>query len=168
MKSIRVRLLLAGLAVVLGMFLAKSQAADDTPPPPMHHHGWGMGDGHMIGFWARKLNLTDEQKTQMKAVLQKEHPTMRPLFHQEHEIEMQLRQYAQGTFDEAKVRGLATQKAQVDAELTVQKTRIHNELYQLLTPEQQTQLKQMQAEHEAHMQQRMQEHLQGQTPPAQQ
>ena len=36
MKSIRVRLLVAALAVLLGGAIAKSQTADATPPPPRH------------------------------------------------------------------------------------------------------------------------------------
>ena len=76
-----------------------------------------------------------------------------------------LRQYEQGIFDEAKVRALATQQAQAHIEMTVAQTRIHNEMFQLLTPEQQTQLKAMQARHEARMQERMQQHA-NQAPPA--
>jgi protein CpxP len=156
MKSIRFRLLIAALAVLMGSTIARSQASDDaTPAPPPHEHMAGMGGGHMMGFFAKKLNLTDEQKTQMKAVMQKEHPTMKPLFQQQHQIDQQLRQYVEGPYDEAKVRALATQKAQVEVELTVAQTRVHNELYQLLTPDQQTQLKQMKANHESHMREHM-------------
>jgi Spy/CpxP family protein refolding chaperone len=156
MKSFRFRLLIAALAVLMGSAIAKSQTvtADAPPTPPMHGHGFGMDD-HMMGFFAKQLNLTDEQKTQMKAVMQKEHPAMKPLMQQQHQIERQLRQYVEGTYDEAKVRALATQKAQVDVELTVAQTRVHNELYQLLTTDQQAQLKEMEANHEA----RMQEHM---------
>jgi Spy/CpxP family protein refolding chaperone len=162
MKSFRFRLLIAALAVLMGSAIAKSQTvtADAPPPPPMHGHGFGMDD-HMMGFFAKQLNLTDEQKTQMKAVMQKEHPAMKPLMQQQHQIERQLRQYVEGTYDEAKVRALATQKAQVDVELTVAQTRVHNELYQLLTTDQQAQLKEMEANHEARMQQHMK-----QAPPA--
>ncbi len=167
MKSIRFRILIAAVAVLLGMTIAKSQAADDAPPPPpMHGHGYGMGHDHMMGFFAKKLNLTDDQKAQMKAVMHKEHPTMKPLFEQQHQIDLQLRQYVEGTYNEAKVQALATQKAQIQAQLTVAETRIHNELYQVLTPDQQSQFKQMQADHEARMQQHMQEHLRQAEPPA--
>jgi len=83
---------------------------------------------------------------------------MKPLFQQEHQIDVQLRQYVEGNFDAAKVQALAAQKAQIQAQLTVAQTRIHNELYQVLTADQQAQLKQMEANHEARMQQRMQEH----------
>jgi periplasmic protein CpxP/Spy len=157
MKSIRFRLMIAALAVLMGSTIARSQTADAAPAPPMHEHMAGMGGGHMMGFFAKKLNLTDEQKAQMKAVMQKEHPAMKPLFQQQHQIDQQLRQYVEGPYDEAKVRTLATQKAQLEVELTVAQTRVHNELYQLLTPDQQTQLKQMKADHESRMRQHMHE-----------
>lgn len=157
MKSFRFRLLIAALAVLMGSVVARSQSTEDTAtaPPPMHH-GMAMGmHEHMMGFFAKQLNLTDDQKTQMKAVMQKEHPTMKPLMQQEHQIDLQLRQYVEGSFDQAKVETLAAQKAQIQAQLTIAQTRIHNQLYQLLTPDQQSQVKQMEAKHEARMQQRM-------------
>ena len=167
MKSIRFRLLIAMLAVLLGSAIAKSQTAEDAPPPPpMHGHGHHMGD--MDHFIFAKLNLTDEQKTQARAVLQKEHPTMQPLMQQEHQLDLQLRQYVEGNYDEAKVQALAAQKAQVQQQITIQRTRIHNELYQLLTADQKTQLKQLEAAHEQKMQERMQRHMQGQQPPQEQ
>jgi len=162
MKSIRFRLLVAAMAVLLGTAIAQSQTSDDAAPaPPMHHaHAYGHGGyGHEgeMGFFFHALNLTDAQKAQMKTLMQKEHPAMKPLFQQSHQIDEQLRQYAQGTYDEAKVRALAAQKAQVEVEMTVQKTRIHNEMFQLLTTDQQAQLKEIQARHEARMQKHMQE-----------
>lgn len=156
MKSFCNRLLIAALAIAMGSVMAKSQTADAAtpPPPPAHSHAYGMHE-HMMGFLAKKLNLTDEQKTQMKAIMQKERPTMKPLFQQQHQIDLQLRQYVEGNYDEAKVQALATQKAQIQAQLTVAETRVHNQLYALLTPDQQSQLKEMEAKHEAHMQERM-------------
>ena len=161
MKSFRYRLLVAALAVVLGSVIAKSQTTDAPPSPPMHgHHEFGMG-GPRMEFFAKQLNLTDDQKAQAKAIMQKEHPAMKPLMQQEHQIDQQLRQYVEGPYDAAKVQALAAQKAQVQTQITVNETRIHNELYQLLTADQQSQLKQMQANHEA----RMQKHM-NQAPPA--
>lgn len=155
MKSFTNRLLIAALAVAMGSAMAKSQTADAAPaPPPAHEHAYGMHE-HMMGFFAKKLNLTDEQKTQMKVVMQKERPTMKPLMQQQHQIDLQLRQYVEGSFDEAKVQALAAQKAQIQAQLTVAETRVHNQLYALLTPDQQSQVKEMEARHEARMQERM-------------
>jgi Spy/CpxP family protein refolding chaperone len=156
MNSIRFRFLLAALAVVLATTLAQSQTSDAAPPPPMHGPD-GFGMHHMLDYFTKALNLTQDQQTQAKATIQKEMPTLKPLFQQEHQIQLQLRQYAEGTYDAAKVQALAQQKAQIQAQLTVQETRVHNELYQLLTPDQQTQLKQLQATHEARWQKHMQE-----------
>ena len=79
---------------------------------------------------------------------------------QERQIDTQLRQYVEGTYDAAKVQGLAAQKAPIHIQLEVAHTRIMNELYQLLTTDQRSQLKQMEANREARMQQHM-----GQEPP---
>jgi periplasmic protein CpxP/Spy len=154
MKTIRNRFLIAALAVVFGTALANSQtAADAPPPPPMHGHEFGMF--HMVGFYAKNLDLTDAQKAQMKEIIEKERPTIEPLMKQSHQIEQQLHQYEEGTYTESKVRPLATQQSKVELELTVQRTRIHNELYQVLTADQQAKLKEIEAEHQARMQQHM-------------
>jgi Spy/CpxP family protein refolding chaperone len=152
MKSIRFRLLIAAMAILLGTVVAQSQTAAEAPaPPPMHGHGhWGHG-GDMMGFFADYLST----------IMQKEHASMKPLMQQMRQTHEALRQYEQGTFDEAKVRTIAAQQAQLEVEFTVAKTRIHNEMFQLLTPEQQTKMKEMQARHEA----RMAKHTH-QTPPA--
>jgi len=156
MRSFCLRFLIAALAVLLGSALMRAQTAEDSPPPSaMHGRAFGGGGGPMMGFFAKKLNLTDDQKAQMKAIMQKEHPAMKPLFEQQHQIDLELRQYAEGTFDAAKVQALATQKAKVQAQLTVAENRIHNELYQILTSDQQAQLRQMEADHEARMEERM-------------
>jgi Spy/CpxP family protein refolding chaperone len=167
MKSFRFRLSIAVLAILLGSAIARSQTTADTPPPPPGHgHEFGMGGpGPMMGFFAKQLNLTDEQKTQMKAIMQKEHPAVKPLMQQGHQIDQQLRQYVEGTYDAAKVQALAAQKAQIQVQLTVAETRIHNELYQTLTADQQSQFKQMEANHEARMQSRAN---QAPPPPAEQ
>jgi Spy/CpxP family protein refolding chaperone len=157
MKPIRFRLLIASMAVLLASLVANAQTSDDAaPPPPMHGyaHAYGMHD-HMMGFFSKALNLTDDQKAQMKAILQKEHPAMKPLMQQERQIDAQLRQYVEGTYEDVKVRALAAQKSQVQIELTVAETLTHNELYQVLTTEQRAQLKEMEAKHEARMQAHM-------------
>ena len=160
MRSIFSRLLIAAAAVLLGTALVQSQTTDDStaaPPAPMHHsHEFrrsGFG-GPTMGFFADKLGLTDAQRVQMKTIMEKERPAMKPLFAQNRAIEQQLHQYAEGSYDEAKVRTLATQQAQIQADLTVQKTRIHNEMFQVLTPDQQAQLKELEASRAARRQAR--------------
>ena len=160
MKSIRFRFLVAALAMLLGTAVVNAQTADSSSAPSPHEHGMGMGmeghEGHMMGFFAKYLDLTDAQRTQMKAVMQKEHATMKPLMQQVHQLDQQLRQYVEGTYDDPKVQALVSQQAQSLVQMKVQETRVHNELYQLLTPDQQTKMKDFEAQHE----QRMQKHMQ--------
>lgn len=156
MKSFSFRLLVAALAVTLGAALAHSQTSDtQAPPPHAYKHGFGPA-GHMIAFYSKVLGITDAQKAQMKTVLQNEHATMKPLMQQAHQLEQQLRQYEEGAFDQAKVQALVSQQAQTLVQLKVEEARIHSELYQLLTPDQQAQLKQFEANRAARMQQRTQ------------
>jgi periplasmic protein CpxP/Spy len=160
MKSIRFRLLVAALAVMLGGAIAKSQTSDaTTAPPSTHAHAWGA-HGHMMGFPFKQLDLTDTQRTQVKEVMQKEHATVKPLMQQMHTMQQQLKQYSEGTYDDAKVQALVAQQAQTLVQLKVQETRIHSEIYQLLTADQQAKLKEIEGNREA----RMQQHMQGAGP----
>jgi Spy/CpxP family protein refolding chaperone len=162
MKSIRFRLFVAALAVMLGGAIAKSQTADSTTAPPSTHpHTWGMR-GHMMGFPFKQLDVTDAQRAQIKAVMQKEHSTMQPLMQQVHTMQQQLKPYSEGTYDEAKVQALVAQQSQTLVQLKVEETRIHNEIYQLLTTDQQSKLKEIEANREA----RMQQHMHGAAPAA--
>lgn len=158
MKSIRLRFFAAFLAVMLGTVIANSQTADSTAaPPPMHGPGMFGIDHHMIEFFSKFLDISDAQKTQMKAVLQKERTTMQPLMQQQHQLDEQLMQYVQGTYNETKVQEVVSAQSATLVQVKVEETRIHNELYQLLTPDQQTKLKEFMANREARMQQHMQD-----------
>lgn len=152
MKTSQFKIAAIVAAVVMTAAFALSQTVTRT-----HYHGHGMFGGHMLGFPAHALNLSDAQRTQMKAVMTKEKPTLSPLFKQMAGVRSQLRQLAMSdNFDEGKARELATQQTQAMTELTVQKARIQSELYQLLTPDQKTKLSQLMQERE----QRFQQHAQ--------
>jgi Spy/CpxP family protein refolding chaperone len=155
MKPFRFRLLIAAIAVLLASVVANSQTISSDAPPPrrVHAHQMGRG-GPMMGFFAKQLNLTDDQKAQMKTIMQKNHTTLKPLMQQSRQIDQQLRQYVMGSYDDGAVQKLAAQKAQIEAQLTVAQTRIHSQLFQILTPDQRTKAKQLAADHEARMQQR--------------
>ena len=155
MKSIRSRFLIAAIAVLFTIVIANSHSQTAEAAPPMHEHGFGHGE-HMLEFFTDYLSLTDTQQAQAKSIMQKEHATLKPLMQQLHQTEQQLRQYDLGAYDEAKVRALAAQESQAQVELTVQKTRIHSELFQLLTPDQQAKMKQFEANRDARMAKHMQ------------
>ena len=59
----------------------------------------------MLGFYMHKLDLTDAQQAQVKAIMAKEKPTFQPLMQQMAQGHAQLRDLViNGGFDEAKVR----------------------------------------------------------------
>ena len=153
MQSNRFRILLAVLAVTLMTAVGFSQTVVKAAGPG--HRGGGFG-GPMMGMFADYLDLTDAQRAQMKDIMTKEKPTIKPLMQQLSQSHQQLRQLeSAGTFDEAKVRALATQQAQTMTELTVQKARIKSELMQVLTPDQKDKM----AKFETRRQARLQKHF---------
>ena len=143
MKSARTAMFAAAV-VLLALAFAAAQG--------MHGHG-GHGDfNHMLGFFTDYLDLSADQQSQIKAIWAKEKPTLEPLWKQEHQnrADMHALQLS-GPFDEAKTRALATQQAQTQIELEVQHARVMSEMMQVLTPDQKTNLSQMQAKHQARM-----------------
>lgn len=133
MKLTRNKILVGIFAVLLVGAAALSQTVSGSG----RTWGHGFSRGHRLAFFTHYLDLTDAQQTQIKTILEKEKPTIQPLFEQIGEGRKQLRVLEQSdTFDEAKVRVLVAQNSQAINELIVQKARIHSELFQVLTPEQ--------------------------------
>lgn len=155
MKSIYIRVLSVGAALLIGVALLFAQG--------MHHHGGSDAMfGHMLGYYADALDLTSAQQDQIKAIWEKEKPTMKPLMQQVHQGKAAMRALASsGTFDEAKTRALATQNAQAAIELEVQHARVQSEMMQVLTPDQKTKFEQLEAKHESRMHKHMSD-----TPPS--
>jgi Spy/CpxP family protein refolding chaperone len=148
------------LAVVLALTMVAAVAVSQTVKRA-HMRGNGMFGGPMMGFYMHQLDLTDAQKTQLKAIMTKEKPALQPLMQQMAQGHAQVRDLViNGGYDEAKVREMATQQTQTMTELTVQYARIGSEMVQVLTPEQKTKLTTLISQHE----QRMMNRMQGKTP----
>jgi len=149
MKSIYVRVLSVGAALMIGAALLFAQG--------MHGHGGPDGDfAHMLNFYADALDLTSTQQDQIKAIWQKEKPTLKPLMQQMHQNHLAMNALAEsGSFDEAKAQALATQHAQTSIALEVEHARIHSEMLQVLTTDQKTKFQQLEAKHEARMERHM-------------
>jgi len=151
MKSTFAKASVALLALTLLAAAALSETQQHR-----HWHRGGMWAG--LGFYGHQLGLSDAQKAQVKDIMTKERPTLRPLFQQLAQSRMQLQQYqASGNFDEAQVRAMAAQQAQVMTELTVQRARIQSEVIKVLTPEQKTKLAELQNQRMQRFQQRLQQ-----------
>ena len=151
MKSTRIRILTIGAAVMLAVAAAIAQG--------MHGHGGPGGDFHRM---LKQLDLTTDQKAQVKAIWEKEKPTMQPLMQQMRQNHQSMKALeTSGPFDEVKTRVLATQNAQTMVELQVEHVRIKSEIMQVLTPDQKAKMAQIEAQHESHM-----GHMKGMAPPS--
>jgi periplasmic protein CpxP/Spy len=141
MKSTRIRILTIGAVVMLAMAAAIAQGP----------HGFGGPGGEFHGM-LRQLDLTSDQKAQVKAIFEKEKPTLQPLMQQmeQNRTAMSTLQ-ASGPFDEAKTTALATQNSQTMIQLEVEHQRIKSEIMQILTADQKAKLAQIEANHAAHM-----------------
>jgi periplasmic protein CpxP/Spy len=133
----------AMLAVLLcgTVMFSYAQQTDSGAAPAWagHRHGGQMG------YMFKKLNLTDAQKAQVKSIMQANRATNRPLMQQmaQNRLAM-LTATSNGAFDQAKVTALATQQAQLMAQMAVQRETIQHQIYtQVLTPEQQATANQM-------------------------
>jgi protein CpxP len=147
---------LATLALVMAMAGGAAVAQDATTTAPAHPHGdrafGGPGfGGPMFGF-GHQLGLTDAQKAQMKEIMTKERPTLKPLMQQAGQGQAQLRQLElSGNFNEEQARAIAMQQTQAMADLSVQRARIEAEMIQVLTPDQKAKLTQMWQRREQHL-----------------
>jgi protein CpxP len=158
MKLSGFKILAAVLAVSLFAAVAFSQTVVNTTQGSGHRRsGPGFG-AHMLGFYTDYLDLTDAQQAQMKDILAKEKPTIRPLMQQLAQSRQQMRALEQaGPFDEAKVRAIANQQSQTMTELMVQKARIKSEMVGVLTQDQKDKMAKFEAKRQARFQKRAQQ-----------
>jgi len=93
---------------------------------------------------ANDLNLSDEQRTQIKTILQTERPAIQTLVHKFEAQNDQL--HAKGSFDEAYVRSVAQQQSASYADALVEREKVRSEIMAVLNPDQQQKLKQLTTE----------------------
>ena len=97
----------------------------------------GKGSGRHFARLARALDLTDAQKTQVKAILETEREKVAPLRQKLAETREKIRRAVEATpFDEAAVRSLASSQNETRTELMVSRARVKSQIFALLSPEQ--------------------------------
>ena len=112
------------------------------------HRGMGGGPEEMIEHISQALSLTDAQKEQVKAAFEAQRPIEEQRRAKLDDIRKQIdTATANGQFDEAVVRELANQQAQVQADQMVDHLRMHSKLYSLLTAEQKAKADQLMKQH---------------------
>jgi Spy/CpxP family protein refolding chaperone len=138
-------LVIAGIAaLVIGATIFA--LAQGHPGMGQRMHGGGPQD--MIEHISRELNLTDAQKEQAKAIFEAQHAVEEERHAKLEELRKQIdAATANGQFDEATVRPLASQQAQLMTDEMVDHLRMHSKLYALLTAEQRTKADQMMKRH---------------------
>lgn len=162
MKNKTLMILFSTMLFFAGANWALAQQPNPGPPPPgvqgpgPAHPGWhgphhrfgpqAMGvRAFLRGRLAERLNITDEQRDQIRALLKDQRSKDRPLLESLRETRTQLREATRfGQFDENSVRTLAQQQAQAMTDLLVSRERLKSRVYALLTPEQQNQLQELQ------------------------
>lgn len=96
-----------------------------------------FGGGPMMGRMFKNLDLTDQQRTEIKKVLETERSIMQPIHQQLRENREALDTATKdGQFNEAEVTSLAEKQGDLMAQMIVSRERVQSQIWQILTPEQ--------------------------------
>jgi Spy/CpxP family protein refolding chaperone len=128
-------------ALLLATVVGFSQQGRPPGPPPGGGFRGGPGPRNGLGPLARDLNLSDEQKAQIKKItdsFEESTKALRDQLRTLHESEPD--PLNGGTFDEAAVRAAAQARANVQVELEVAHARLMSQVSAVLTTEQKAQL----------------------------
>ncbi len=121
--------LLAAAIVAGGLLIAHAANPDRSP-------GLG-GHGPLLPRLARKLALTGDQRQQIKAVLVADKDPIISVLTRLHDAHKQLREAIEADHATAdSVRAAAAQVAAVEADLAVERLKLHDQIVPLLTPDQ--------------------------------
>ncbi len=113
------------------------RAADNPAQAPLR--------GQLLQRLAAKLNLTAEQKAQIKSVLSGEKDTLAPLLGQLHEARTNLRAAIRASdANETSVRAASAKVASAEADLAVERMKLYGKIAPILTEAQRQQLSEMQ------------------------
>ena len=117
---------------------------------PEGRHGFG-GPGFGRGFEGRgplaDLNLSTEQREQVRAIFERHKEEFKSAGEKMEAARSAQRAAVDAVpFDESEIRSRTTEVANAEAEMAILRARVNGEVFQVLTPDQQTQLKERQAE----------------------
>lgn len=115
------------------------------------------------GAFMHGLDLTEAQRDRIFEVRHAAAPTLREKGKEAYAARKALREASKpGAFDEAKVREASAKLAQAQADLTVERLRVQQQMYAVLTPEQRTKVEQAKERRGKHF--HGQHHLKGERP----
>jgi len=161
-KTFKVSLAAGFVAVVLAAGSALVMAQDGHmprrgpgpgmggPPPggQMRGPGGPMGMGFGPGF--RELDLSDDQKAQVKSIVDSHQAEFKAVGDKMRAAREGMRALIEAdTLDEAAVRAKSVEVAAAEADAAILNAKVRSQTLQLLTAEQQAKLKELQASREA-------------------
>ena len=142
------------LIVVAGSAMVMAQGPGSRGPR-------GGGPGFGGGLPLREVSLTEAQRTQVQQLVQKHRDGTRALMASALKAREAQRQAVEAIpTNESAIRAAAAALADVEADLAVQQAQLQNEIFNVLTPEQQQQLQKVRADREARMKERAQQRSQ--------
>jgi periplasmic protein CpxP/Spy len=131
MKNIKLLTIATAAAIIAGGLT--SAPAQDTNSVA----GTGPRHGHVLRRIAEKLNLTDSQKSQIKAVWAGEKDTLKSLSGRLRDARKNLRAAIHANdANEADVRAASAKVAGVEADLAVERMKLYGKIAPILTDEQ--------------------------------
>jgi Spy/CpxP family protein refolding chaperone len=142
------------IALLAGPAIAQEAGRAPEGARPRVHRG--MHGRVMPGLPLRALDLTDAQREQVRGIMTARQPEFRAL----HERLRTTRQAEQAAVtrvpvDENEVRTRVSELSAVQADLAVLRARVHEQIFQVLTPEQQAKAKTIAAERQKRRSERM-------------
>ncbi len=135
---------IAGAILLMAALAAFSQGQDGPRRGFPGGPGGARRDG--VGLLPRDLNLTDDQKTQIKKITDSFEESTKSLRDQLKTLHETEPDPFSGTFDEAAVRAAAEARAKLDIELSVARAKLMSQIAAVLTTEQKAQLAAKRAE----------------------
>jgi len=132
-------------------------------PGQNFHRGFRHHDGWMLQHMTKELNLTTDQQTQIKSIMQAQKSKTQPLMQQMRQNRQAESANITGNFDENQARTFANKQSQIMSDLIVEQERTKSQIYAVLTPEQRQKAQQLMQQRQQRMQERMQKHSQQQT-----
>ena len=152
---------LIAIGASAGAFVHAQDQNTSPQPPPFRGRGMGAGGPGRFGgpggpmgmlpMLGPQIGLTEAQRDQMKAIADTHKDEWKTLLDRGRAAHMALDDViAADTIDEATIRQKSAEAAAVDADVAVARAHAHAEVWQILTADQKTQVKAMQAQMKQH------------------
>jgi protein CpxP len=163
MKKLTVILMSIALVAVGAIFVIGQSADANKEGKRFGKHGDHAGEGRHgkrggdkgMGMMLRRLDLTEDQKVQIKAIHEANFESTKSLREQMKANHDQLETATEGgKFNESQVQAIAQQQGALHAQMIVAREKVKSQVFALLTDEQKAKAAEMKAKFEQKMQER--------------